>query len=419
MPTDFVQQFLINAQHEFAGGFLVDTSFVHTHGTNLVFSTDIDQAPTSALGCTGYNCGNPNPVFNSIIAQNYDGWSNYNALQVRVQKRMSHGVHFLANYAWTKSMDTGTGNGHGSTIDIYQNAYRPAANYGLSDFNAASTLTGQVVYELPFGSGRQYALHGAADEVAGGWRVLDAEPDKGTPALSQQWRLTSNNDGYFRIASLNPGAGDTTNVLNTGGSAVSNSVIVQSPSGGGREQEWNIVSPVGSTLPRRFHSHASSIISPLDGTCHGPPAPPLAAPASSPLVCAPPSGERGSVKPEGDLDRNPHRDRAAAARRRLELPGADGFDCLLAQPQGQGNRHADVAHTALCVDGYPKHRCAMILGDPRLLRIGRFGVELGHWRGDPSPNARESLRCRVSFGGRASGGPVQFLLQLLVLGAES
>ena len=171
MPTDYVQQLLISVQHEFAGGILLDTSFVHTHGTNLVFSTDIDQAPLSALGCSGYHCGNPKPVFNSIIAQNYTGWSNYNALQVRVQKRMSHGLDFQVNYAWSKSLDTGTGNGHGSTIDIYQDAYHPAANYGLSDFNAASTLTGQVVYELPFGSGRQFALHGAPDEIAGGWRV--------------------------------------------------------------------------------------------------------------------------------------------------------------------------------------------------------------------------------------------------------
>jgi hypothetical protein len=52
---------------------------------------------------------------------------------------MSHGVNFQVNYAWSKSLDTGTGNGHGSGVDIYQNAYNPGANYGLSDFNAAST----------------------------------------------------------------------------------------------------------------------------------------------------------------------------------------------------------------------------------------------------------------------------------------
>jgi outer membrane receptor protein involved in Fe transport len=171
MPTDYVQQWLLSIQHEFAGGILVDGGYVYTRGRNLNFATDIDQAPISAFGCTGYNCGNPNPVFNAIQGQLYDGWSNYNALQIRLQKRMSYGLDFLLNYSWSKSLDTGTGNGHGSGIDVYQDAYSPAANYGLSDFNAANTVAGQVVYEVPVGSGRQYALHGPLDQIAGGWRV--------------------------------------------------------------------------------------------------------------------------------------------------------------------------------------------------------------------------------------------------------
>lgn len=171
MPTLYVQQFLLSIQHQLRGGILLDTSYVHTRGTHLNFATDINQAPLSALGCSGYNCGNPNPIFNAITAQNYTGWSNYNALQLRLQQRMKHGVSYQVNYAWSKSLDTGTGNGHGSGVDLYQNAYNPALNYGLSDFNAANTLVGQVSYDLPFGKGRQYALRGPLNQIAGGWRV--------------------------------------------------------------------------------------------------------------------------------------------------------------------------------------------------------------------------------------------------------
>ncbi|MFY9724706.1 MAG: carboxypeptidase regulatory-like domain-containing protein [Bryobacteraceae bacterium] len=171
IPADYVQQFLLSVQHQFTSGILVDASYFNTRGTNLNFATNINQAPVTALGCTGYNCGNPNPIFNAIQGQNYIGWSNYNALQLRFEKRMSYGVNFQVNYTWSRSLDTGTGNGHGSGVDIYQNAYSPAANYGLSDFNATSFLVGQVVYELPFGKGRQVALHGIADQIAGGWRV--------------------------------------------------------------------------------------------------------------------------------------------------------------------------------------------------------------------------------------------------------
>lgn len=178
MPTDYVQQFLLSVQHEFMRGLLLDASYVYTRGKNLNFSTDINQATTpnsTAVGgfeCTSfYHCGNPNPVFNSIAAQIYDGYSNYNALQLRLEKRMSYGLSFQLNYAWSKSLDTGTGNGHGSGIDIYQDAYHPSANYGLSDFNSANTLVGQIVYELPFGHGRQFALRGPLDQIAGGWRL--------------------------------------------------------------------------------------------------------------------------------------------------------------------------------------------------------------------------------------------------------
>ena len=178
MPTVYVQQFLVSVQRELANNLLLDTSYVYTRGRNLNFATNINQATTpgsTAVGgfeCTSfYHCGNPNPVFNSIAAQIYDGWSNYNALQLRLQKRLSYGLSLQVNYAWSKSLDTGTGNGHGSGIDIYQNAYAPGANYGPSDFNAANTLVGQIVYELPFGHGRQFVLRGPLDQIAGGWRL--------------------------------------------------------------------------------------------------------------------------------------------------------------------------------------------------------------------------------------------------------
>jgi hypothetical protein len=185
-PTNYVSEAMLDIQHEFVGGIMLDAGYVYTHGTNLNFQTDTDQAPLNKLGTScpaidepvngvstnvNFNCVGPVPQYDSIVAETYDGWSNYNALQLRLQKRMTYGLSFLANYAWSKSLDTGTGSGHGSGIGSYQNAFSPAANYALSTFNAASTLTGQIVWELPFGSGRQFALHGVFDEVVGGWRV--------------------------------------------------------------------------------------------------------------------------------------------------------------------------------------------------------------------------------------------------------
>jgi len=73
--------------------------------------------------------------------------------------------------------------------------------------------------------------------------MLYAEANSGSPSLSQQWRITSDLDGYFQVANLNPGAGSTTNALdNSGASTTSGTAIVQSAANSSTEQEWTIVS---------------------------------------------------------------------------------------------------------------------------------------------------------------------------------
>jgi len=69
--------------------------------------------------------------------------------------------------------------------------------------------------------------------------MLNTATDTGNPSLSQQWSIVSNNDGYFQIASLNPGSGSTKNVLdNFAGSTAAGNAIVQSPANASAEQEW-------------------------------------------------------------------------------------------------------------------------------------------------------------------------------------
>jgi arabinogalactan endo-1,4-beta-galactosidase len=73
--------------------------------------------------------------------------------------------------------------------------------------------------------------------------LLNPETNSGNPSLSQQWRITSDMDGYFQVASLNPGAGNTTNALDdSGASTISGTAIVQSLANSSTEQEWTILS---------------------------------------------------------------------------------------------------------------------------------------------------------------------------------
>ncbi|MGA7218143.1 MAG: carboxypeptidase regulatory-like domain-containing protein [Candidatus Sulfotelmatobacter sp.] len=167
MPVQYYQESYFDIQHEVLPNFLVDVGYVFTKGTHLNFERDINQVPQNLLGTGAV----PYSQFGPIAAALFDGYSNYNALQIHAEKRMNHGLYFMVNYAWSKTLDTGTGNGHGEGIDVWQNAYSVAANYSLSQLDAPNTFNGTVTYEIPVGTGRSLPLHGFLDEVIGGWRV--------------------------------------------------------------------------------------------------------------------------------------------------------------------------------------------------------------------------------------------------------
>jgi hypothetical protein len=169
MPIENYQEAMLSVQHQFPGSMLVDASYVFTKGTHLNFNRDINQVPESKLSQGA--SAEPYPQFTYIYGAIFDGYSNYNALQLRFEKRMTHGISFLVNYAWSKTMDAGTSNGHNETIDVWQNANDPAANYGLSQLDVPQSLNGYATWELPFGKGRDFPLHGVADEALGGWRL--------------------------------------------------------------------------------------------------------------------------------------------------------------------------------------------------------------------------------------------------------
>jgi arabinogalactan endo-1,4-beta-galactosidase len=62
----------------------------------------------------------------------------------------------------------------------------------------------------------------------------------------QQWQISSDGDGYFRIANVNASASGVPNVLDdTGGATSAGSPIVQASATGTEEQEWDVVTAGG------------------------------------------------------------------------------------------------------------------------------------------------------------------------------
>ncbi len=108
-------------------------------------------------------------------------FSNFNALQVRLQKRMTRGLMFIARYTYSKSLDDASTIGGGGQTVIQNNA-DPLGDYGLSSFNMTHQFLGMFSYQLPFGDRQRFAAKGWQKDVFGAWRVNSSfTANSGTP----------------------------------------------------------------------------------------------------------------------------------------------------------------------------------------------------------------------------------------------
>ena len=202
-PLPYTEQFHFDVQHEVKGGFVLDVGYVGNRGVNLQFTRDLNQVPANKLG-QGQSA-RPYPLFNQIQAAYFDGWSNYNALQVTVKKQLSQDFSVQANYSWAKALDTLTSQGWGGAGSAdrvqYQNANDPGGNYGRAATDIRNMFNGNFVYHLPFGRGKRFLQDGGlVNALVGGWQLssifqirsgLPFSPIIGTNnsgAMSGTWR---------------------------------------------------------------------------------------------------------------------------------------------------------------------------------------------------------------------------------------
>src|SRR5262249_5339407 len=101
------------------------------------------------------------------------GSSNYNALQVAINRRYSHGVSFGVSYTWSKTLGTQSsswGNG-GATDNGPVATYRPwrGWNYGPASFDETQMLVVNYVWDLPKLS--KYANNVVVRSVFDNWQL--------------------------------------------------------------------------------------------------------------------------------------------------------------------------------------------------------------------------------------------------------
>jgi hypothetical protein len=77
-------------------------------------------------------------------------YSNYNALQLQFERRLSHGFQALASYTWAHSIDNASaGSAFGNAANASSGALDPSANRGPSDFDIRNTFSAGLTYDTP------------------------------------------------------------------------------------------------------------------------------------------------------------------------------------------------------------------------------------------------------------------------------
>ena len=176
-------------QHQLTSTMTVEVAYIGNKGTHG-FAGDgpaYDPNPRTIVGfgVAGLNPDTRRPFFNKFSYPGYidpntgltltccssgigdyfgmDASSNYNALQFKVEKRISQGLQFVSHYTWSRARFH-----DGNYYAIDHNIA-----YGPMNVNRNHVWISNILYELPFGKGKKY-MSGAntlTDYVVGGWRL--------------------------------------------------------------------------------------------------------------------------------------------------------------------------------------------------------------------------------------------------------
>lgn len=113
--------------------------------------------------------------------------ANYNALGVKLERRMSNDLQFLASYTWSKAMD----DTDGDNTDV-QNFYNTHLTYGRASFDRTNNFSLSGIYVLPFGPGKRFAQSNNIlnRELVGGWQLTGIQQF----ATGQPFSISANNN---------------------------------------------------------------------------------------------------------------------------------------------------------------------------------------------------------------------------------
>ncbi len=160
------QDYNLSVQHELMPNTVLEVGYVGTKGTHLLGDINLNQ-PTVATRLANptadANALVPYLGYQAIVSRATVFTSNYNSLQVSLNRRFSNGLTLGASYTWSKLLTT-------NPVDRglgVANAYNLKGDYGLSTLNTPQILVISYVYDFPFYKNQ----HNLTSYVLGGWEI--------------------------------------------------------------------------------------------------------------------------------------------------------------------------------------------------------------------------------------------------------
>jgi len=184
------QDFNISVQHQIMTNTVLEVGYIGTKGSHLLGDVDLNQ-PTVAT-----REANPQ-VYENAIAPflGYAGinsrapifTSNYNSLQMSLNRRMTKGLTLGVSYTWSRLLTT---NPYDRGLATY-NTYDLKQSYGPSTLNTPQMFVMSYVYDFPsYKNGR-----GVAGQLLGGWEFSGIT----TIQSGQSQNITQSNDPWSLV----------------------------------------------------------------------------------------------------------------------------------------------------------------------------------------------------------------------------
>ncbi|MDE3103749.1 MAG: TonB-dependent receptor [Acidobacteriota bacterium] len=208
VPTNFknpyVESWNAALQQALPGNMSLQVAYVANHGVDLGSGQNINLPSTYGGGAASdpeYNCVGCASNVHRTAATNViflPFSSNYQSLQVQLNRRMTNGLAFGTSFTWGKALGYISGDDGGLIFFINQRR-----NYAPLDFDRTINYEQSVTYELPFGRGHSHLNSGVGAQVLGGWKLSAiVSAVTGTPFTVFASGGTLNTPGTSQTATL-------------------------------------------------------------------------------------------------------------------------------------------------------------------------------------------------------------------------